>query len=169
MLALPPPPPSLAASHCDLGLLGAPLGLMAASAQSPRAQPLPPTRPAGPARQGIDLRQREKELGARAEQRKAQENEAQLRREIESLGEDRRKFNQQIIEPRPASSAWRSELRRPRRDRPARRPRAGAADIAGQRRDVIAEVLAALQRIGRQAPPGDLLGAEDALQSCARP
>src|SRR5262249_4263722 len=34
-----------------------------------------------------------------------------------------------------------------------------------ERRGVIAEVLAALQRIGRQAPPGLLIRAEDALES----
>ena len=45
------------------------------------------------------LKQRDKELEAlRAEQRKTLEKEAKLKREIELLGDDRRKFNQQIID-----------------------------------------------------------------------
>ena len=73
---------------------------MAASAQTPRARPAPPTE-AGrdPPADADTLRQRERELESlRAEQRKAQENEARLRREIETLADDRRKFNQQIID-----------------------------------------------------------------------
>src|SRR5947209_952360 len=45
------------------------------------------------------LRQREQELELlRSEQRRAAETEARLQREIESLGEDRRAFNQQMID-----------------------------------------------------------------------
>src|SRR6476469_6617835 len=71
-----------------LGLL--PLGLMAASAQTSRSRP--------PASLDM-LKERDEELERlRAEQRRILENEAKLKREIESIGDDRRKFNQQIIE-----------------------------------------------------------------------
>src|SRR5882762_5329292 len=91
-----------------LGLLT--VGYGAASAQTPPPRPpaevpylnfpppfssaAPPAdpAPAGPA--SLDaLRQRDQELAAiRAEQRRTLENEAKLKREIEVIGDDRRKF-----------------------------------------------------------------------------
>ena len=45
------------------------------------------------------LRQRDQELEtARSEQKRAIENEKKLRAEIDALGEDRRKFNQALID-----------------------------------------------------------------------
>ena len=83
-----------------LGLL--PLGLMAASAQTSRTRPPAPAdanRPASPPASLDMLKERDEELEKlRAEQRRILENEAKLKREIESIGDDRRKFNQQIIE-----------------------------------------------------------------------
>src|SRR4051812_25391093 len=83
-----------------LGLL--PLGLMAASAQTPRARhpaPADANRPASPPATLDTLKERDEELEKlRAEQRRILENEAKLKREIESIGDDRRKFNEQIIE-----------------------------------------------------------------------
>jgi septal ring factor EnvC (AmiA/AmiB activator) len=83
-----------------LGLL--PLGLMAASAQTPRTRapaPADANRPASPPASLDVLKERDEELEKlRAEQRRILENEAKLKREIESIGDDRRKFNQQIIE-----------------------------------------------------------------------
>src|SRR5216684_5267025 len=72
-----------------------PLGLLAASAQAPPTPPQAETPPAN-----LDtLQARDQELEAlRAEQRRTLENEARLKREIESIGDDRRKFNQQIID-----------------------------------------------------------------------
>jgi murein hydrolase activator len=171
MLAQPPSP----AVSRRLGilaisaLLGAsPLGLIAATAQSQQALPLAaePDRSAAPPA-GVDLGQREKELEAlRAEQKKAIENEAQIKREIESLGEDRRKFNQQIIDTasRVVGVEERIAQTESRIGPLDDRDRALRTSLE-QRRDVIAEVLAALQRIGRQTPPGIMLRAEDALQS----
>src|SRR6516225_7710325 len=68
-----------------------PLDLVTASARAPAAE----TPPAN-----LDtLKARDQELEAlRAEQRRTLENEARLKREIESIGDDRRKFNQQIID-----------------------------------------------------------------------
>jgi septal ring factor EnvC (AmiA/AmiB activator) len=150
-------------------MLGAvPFGLIAASAQTPQALPLAaePGRSAAPPA-GLDLKQRDKELEAlRAEQKKALENEAQLKREIETLGEDRRKFNQQIIETasRVVGVEDRITQTQERLSPLDERDQALRASLE-QRRGVIAEVLAALQRIGRQTPPGLMLRAEDALQS----
>src|SRR5262249_30981342 len=46
-----------------------------------------------------NLRARDQELeSVSGEQKKAIENEAKLKREIEAIGDDRRKFNQQIID-----------------------------------------------------------------------
>jgi septal ring factor EnvC (AmiA/AmiB activator) len=142
-----------------------PLGLIAASAQAPRTAPQAPaeTPPAT-----LDtLKARDQELEAlRAEQRRTLENEARLKREIESIGDDRRKFNEQIIDTasRVVSVEERIAQTQERLEPLDDREQALRASLE-QRRGVIAEVLAALQRIGRQAPPGLLIRAEDALQS----
>jgi septal ring factor EnvC (AmiA/AmiB activator) len=113
------------------------------------------------------LQQREKELEAlRAEQKKALENEARLKREIEAIGDDRRKFNQQIIDTAARVVSLEEKIAKTKE-------RMAALDDSEQglrasleaRRNVIAEVLAALQRLGRQAPPTLVIRAEDALQS----
>ena len=154
-----------------LAMLGVlPLGLIAASAQTPRPRPQTPAesnRPAVPPA-GLDtLHERDQELEAlRAQQRKALENEARLKREIESIGDDRRKFNQQIIDT--ASRVVRVEERiaqTQERLQPLDEGEQALRTSLEHRRGLIAEVLAALQRIGRQAPPGLMIRAEDALQS----
>ena len=138
-------------------------------AQTPRAQP-PAESGHPPAASTADreaLRQREKELEAlRAEQRKAQENEARLKREIESIADDRRKFNQQMIETASRVVSLEERIAKTyERLRPLDdREHAMRASLE-QRRNLIAEVLAALQRIGRQAPPALIVRAEDVLAS----
>src|SRR5262245_3693563 len=76
-------------------------GLIAVSAQAeprPRNQSPAGSPPSSPPSLD-DLKQREQELEKlRTEQKKALENEAKLKREIEAIGDDRRKFNQQIID-----------------------------------------------------------------------
>jgi septal ring factor EnvC (AmiA/AmiB activator) len=152
-----------------LGVLS--LGLMAASTQAaPRARSQAPAetdRPADPAASHEALKQHEQELEAlRAEQRKTIENEARLKREIESIADDRRKFNQQIIDTasRVVSVEERIGKTQERLASLDGGEQAMRASLE-QRRGVIAEVLAALQRIGRQAPPALMIRAEDALQS----
>src|SRR6516162_3556400 len=139
-----------------------PLGLIAASAQAPHAPSQAPT-DTPPA--SLDaLKARDQELEAlRAEQRRTLENEARLKREIESIGDDRRKFNQQIIDTASRVVGVEERIAQTH-ERLDDREQALRASLE-QRRGVIAEVLAALQRIGRQAPPGLLIRAEDALQS----
>src|SRR4030081_1931856 len=83
-------PSSVILRSLTLAVLGAlPLGLIAASAHAP-APPQP---------ESVDsLKARDRELEAlRAEQRRTLENEARLKREIESICDDRRKFNQPIV------------------------------------------------------------------------
>ena len=153
-----------------LAMLGVlPLELMSVQA-APRARsqvPAETNRPADPPASHEALKQHEQELeGLRAEQRKTTENEARLRREIESIADDRRKFNQQIID---TASRVVSVEERIAKTQERLAPLDGGEQAMRasleQRRGVIAEVLAALQRIGRQAPPALMIRAEDALQS----
>src|SRR5262249_46789069 len=113
------------------------------------------------------LKQRDKELeGLRSRQRKVLENEAKLKREIESLGDDRRKFNEQIIETAARVSGVEERIEKTQaRLAPLDLSEQALRLSLDQRRTGIAEVLAGLQRIGRQAPPALLIRAEDALQS----
>ena len=140
-------------------------GLMAASAQTPRPAPPQIRPPASPSLEG--LQQREKELETlRAEQKRALDNEAKLKREIEAIGDDRRKFNQQLIDTAARVAAVEERIAKTQErlvlyDESAE----GLRKSLEERRQVIAEVLAALQRIGRNAPPALMMRAEDALQS----
>lgn len=114
-----------------------------------------------------NLQQRDHDLQAiRAEQKKAAETEAALKREIEQLGADRRKLHQDLIDTAarvrdlegriPATEARLKPL--DDNERTIRKSLDG-------RRAVIVEVLAALQRIGRRPPPALMVAPEDALQS----
>lgn len=117
---------------------------------------------------GADLlKQRELELqAARTEQRKTAESEKRLRLEIESLGNDRRKFNQALIDTATKlrdidGRLAAGETRLKTFEDQEAKLRASLAD----RQATIADVLAALQRIGRRPPPALLTHPEDALQS----
>jgi septal ring factor EnvC (AmiA/AmiB activator) len=136
-----------------------PLGLIAASAQTPRAQ--------APAASLDTLKERDKELEAlRTEQRGALENEAKLKREIEAIGDDRRKFNQQIIDAASRVGGVEERIAQAQeRLAPLDDREQLLRTSLEQRRGVIAEVLAALQRIGRHAPPALMVRPEDALAS----
>ncbi len=149
-----------------------PLGLMAASAQTPLPQPRTPpaaedNRPAAPPVSLDSLQQRDKELEAlRAEQRKTLEKEAKLKREIELIGDDRRKFNQQIIDTASRVAMVEERIAKTQeRLEPLDDSEQALRISLQQRHNIIAEVLAALQRIGRHAPPALMIRAEDALQS----
>jgi len=113
------------------------------------------------------LKQKEQELEAiRLQQQNALESQRKLRREIEVLGEDRRKLNDALIETAGRVRAAESRLadtetRLKTLDDQQRGIRARLAD----RRAAIAEILAALQRMGHRPPPVVFVGPEDALQS----
>jgi murein hydrolase activator len=113
------------------------------------------------------LKERDKELeSVRAEQKRATETEKKLRAEIDRLGEDRRKLNQTMIETA-------ASVRTAEQDIAAIENRLDLLDSSERgingslesRREVIAQILAALQRIGRHPPPALLVRPEDMLQS----
>jgi septal ring factor EnvC (AmiA/AmiB activator) len=113
------------------------------------------------------LKQRTQELEAlRNEQKKAAETTERLQREVEAIGEDRRKLSASLIETagrvrmvedRIAGSEARLQ---PLGDK----ERALRASL-DNRRAAIAEVLAALQRMGRRPPPAVVVRPEDALEA----
>jgi murein hydrolase activator len=113
------------------------------------------------------LKQQDHELDAtRARQRETVESQAKLRRQIEALSADRNKLTQQLIETA-------THVRDVEASIDATRVRLGPLDeqqelfkkSLDERRTVIVEILAALQRIGRQPPPALLVRPEDALQA----
>lgn len=151
---------ALCASTC---LLAAP-----AHAQQPlQITPAPPSPAATAVAPEAAKGARQEELDrVQAEQKRATDLAARLKAELESIGEDRRKLSALLI----GSAA---NIR-------ALEDRIGAAETRlntlqnnentvrrslGSRRAVIAEVLAALQRVGRRPPPALLVSPEDALQS----
>jgi murein hydrolase activator len=113
------------------------------------------------------LKQRDQELEAvRTQQRNAADAEKKLRQEIDAIGDDRRKLNQSLIDTATRVRTVEGQIV----DSEARlnpltdRELAIRKSLEG-RRSVIAEVLAALQRIGHRPPPALLIKPEDALQS----
>jgi septal ring factor EnvC (AmiA/AmiB activator) len=113
------------------------------------------------------LKQHQQELETlRGEQSKAAETEAALKREIEQIGDDRRKLNQALIDTA-------ARLRGAEAKVAATEDRLKSLDAdednlrksLDARRALIGEVLAALQRIGRRPPPALIASPEDALQA----
>jgi septal ring factor EnvC (AmiA/AmiB activator) len=146
------------------------LGVAAAAAQGLRPGEVPYLNAApgqAPGGSRDEIKQRDQELEAiRAEQRRATEKEAALKREIEALGEDRRKISAQLIEFAGRVRAVEEEIvKTEERLAPLDAQEQELRQSLDARRSVIAEVLAAMQRIGRSAPPALLARPEDALQS----
>ncbi len=116
---------------------------------------------------GDEKAAREQELARiRADQKRAAEMQAKLAAEIEAIGEDRRKLSQALIET--ASRLREIETRATQAEDRIAALDANAAAIRRTlqgRRAVIAELLAALQRIGHRPPPALLVRPEDALQA----
>ena len=113
------------------------------------------------------LKQREQELEATREQQKqAAEAQQKLKAEIELLGADRRKLNQDLIDTaaRIRESEGRLSAAEARLKQLEQQEATQRRSLASQQA-VLAEVLAALQRIGRRPPPAVVVRAEDALQS----
>jgi septal ring factor EnvC (AmiA/AmiB activator) len=93
-----------------------------------------------------------------------EERQAELRKEIEALDKDRATLNQHLIDTGQRVQTLEGQI-----DKTEARMGALASNEAAlhqslnQRRDVLAEVLAALQRMGRRPPPALLVRPEDAL------
>jgi septal ring factor EnvC (AmiA/AmiB activator) len=113
------------------------------------------------------LRQHDKELEAvRQQQRQIAETEARLKREIGSLGDDRRRLNQALIDAASRLRAIETRVAETEaRLKPLDDNERGIRQSLDGRRAVIAEVLASLQRIGRNPPPAMMVRPEDALTS----
>ena len=110
---------------------------------------------------------REEELGrVQAEQKRSADLAAKLKAEIDAIGEDRRKLNQLVLGSAASIRAVEDRIEGAEKRLNAL---SGNEDTIrrslGSRRAVIAEVLAALQRLGRHPPPALLVRPEDALQS----
>ncbi len=113
------------------------------------------------------IKQREQELeAARAQQKSAAELQQRLAADIASIGQDRSKLNQQLIDI--AAQVRSVETRIGDAEARLRPLDSREQQIRGSldsRRSEIVEVLAALQRAGRRTPPALLVRPEDALQS----
>ena len=111
------------------------------------------------------LRQRDQELEAlRNQQRRAAEIEAKLRQEIAAIGEDRRKLNQALIDTATRLRAAETRIGQAEaRLKPLDENERAIRESLHARRAAIAEILAILQRMGRNPPPAVLVGPEDAL------
>ena len=141
--------------------LAATLGLALLS--TPLLAPLPLQ-----AQSALDaLRQRDQELEAiRSEQKKADEIQAKLKDEIDAIGEDRRKLNAALIDGAARLSETEDRIVETEgRLKPLDDSERSLRRSLEGRRATIAEVLAALQRIGRHPPPAIMVRPEDALQS----
>jgi murein hydrolase activator len=113
------------------------------------------------------IKQREQELDSlRAAQRQATEAEQKLAAENEMLSEDRRKLTASLIEgaTRIRADEERVSAVEARMHELEGSEAAIRKSLMG-RRALIAEVLAALQRIGHHPPPAVFAGAQDALES----
>ena len=113
------------------------------------------------------IKQREQELeAAREQQKSAAELQQRLKADIAAIGQDRSKLNAQLIDIAAQVRGIETRIG----DAEARllpldaREQQIRSSLDSRRTEVV-EVLAALQRAGRRAPPALLVRPEDALQS----
>ena len=144
--------------------LSLPLSFAAAYGQSPAPKA---ELPADKSQALNGLKTHDQELeAARDQQRKSQESEAALKREIDQLGADRRKLAQDLIDTAGRLRATEAAIEATQvRLKPLDDNERGLRASLDSRRAVIAEVLAALQRIGHRPPPALIASPEDALQA----
>jgi septal ring factor EnvC (AmiA/AmiB activator) len=143
--------------------IGAQLALGSAAAAQSASQPAANQAP-NPA---DALKQRDQDLDAAlARARDSADAQTKLRSEIEALGQDRRKFNAQLIDTaaRVRDVEANISAAQTRLDGLNTQEHALQKSL-DQRRAVIVEVIAALQRMGRQPPPALVVSPEDALRA----
>jgi septal ring factor EnvC (AmiA/AmiB activator) len=111
--------------------------------------------------------EREKALDAlRAEQKKATERENKLKAEIRSLGENRRELNKALIDAAARIRNLEDSISRGEERLKSLDDREQTVRVSlDQRRAVVAEVLATLQRMGRRPPPALMVAPEDAVDA----
>ncbi len=135
-----------------------------ARAQAPPPAP-PPTQASAPDQDAIKKRERELDE-IRVQQQKAVETQNRLKAEIAAIGQDRTKLNQQLIDSATRVRDIEDQITDTEgRLRPLDAREMEIRVSLDSRRDEISEVLAALQRAGRRAPPALLVRPEDALES----
>lgn len=162
------------AGWMGLGLLAAgwPAGAQAPSAQAPSAPAPSAATEAAPPGEADKIRQAQEERDRRAESLKRIEEalaassstRAQFEAEIAAIGGDRAKLNAALLDATRQAQA--TEDRMSRLEERLRNLGASEAAIRRSldaRRGVIAEILAALQRMGRRPPPAVLVQPEDVL------
>jgi septal ring factor EnvC (AmiA/AmiB activator) len=113
------------------------------------------------------LKQHDQELdAARALQRRALEAQTKLKHEIETISADRAALNQQLIDTAARVRDVEANIDAAQaRLQPLDEREHVFQTSLDERRTVIVEILAALQRIGRQPPPALMVRPEDALQA----
>ena len=144
----------------------------APAAPNPTTAPVPflvpqPMPPGSPQTDADALKQRDQELEAtRAMERESTENQAKLKREIEALGNDRRSFNQKLIDTAARVRGIEASIEATEgRLKPLDEQERLFQKSLDERRAVIVEILAALQRVGHQPPPALMVRPEDALKA----
>ena len=113
------------------------------------------------------LKQHDKDLATiHIEQTKSAETEAAIKHEIEQIGADRRKLNQDLIDTaaRLRGVEAKIESTQVRLKDLDNREQTLRQSLA-TRQTAIGEVLAALQRVGRRPPPALMASPDDALQA----
>jgi septal ring factor EnvC (AmiA/AmiB activator) len=160
------PRPCLASRFARPLVAGALLAIstLSASAGEPGGTP---SADAGSSEEAAARKERQAELDQITHDMElTEQRQAELRKEIDALDKDRATLNQHLIDTGQRVQNFEGEL-----DKTEARMNAIAAneaalrDSLNQRRDVLAEVLAALQRMGRRPPPALLVRPEDALAS----
>jgi septal ring factor EnvC (AmiA/AmiB activator) len=138
-------------------------GIMLSPAYAQIAAATP--QPAAPSSDVIKQREQELET-ARAQQKSAAELQEKLKADIAAIGQDRSKLNQQLIDIAARVRGVETRIGDAEaRLRPLDAREQQIRNSLDSRRSEIVEVLAALQRAGRRAPPALLVRPEDALQS----
>ncbi len=144
----------------------APAASRAPSAQTP-ATPSTQTPAPSDVSPADTLKQHDQELdAARAQQRAAAEAQTKLKLEIEAIGADRRALSQQLIDSAARVRDVEANIEATQaRLKPLDEREHIFQTSLDERREVIVEILAALQRMGRQPPPALVIRPEDALQA----
>jgi murein hydrolase activator len=145
--------------------------LQVASAQEPAPAPAAAAAPAAEAKATSSIedviKKHEQELEqARNKQRDAIEAENKLKAEITEIGQDRNKLNRQLIDTAARVRGIEGRIAETEdRLRTLDQREVVIRNSLDSRRAETTEVLAALQRAGRRAPPALMVRPEDALQS----
>ena len=145
--------------------------LPVASAQEPASAPATAAAPATEAKASSSIedviKKHEQELEqARNKQRGAIEAENKLKAEIAEIGQDRNKLNRQLIDTAARVRGIEGRIAETEdRLRTLDQREVVIRNSLDSRRAETTEVLAALQRAGRRAPPALMVRPEDALQS----